>query len=498
MSLLIDAAKKHQSGDLTCAASLYQAFLRENAEDADALNLYGLCMHELGNLHRADALFSSAIRCNPENSEFYHNRGVTRLGIGKRTHALADFESGLTYNPDNYRSLIEAGRASIDLQEIDKAVKFFEKALDIAKNDESAIVGLSYSLSLRGLRKTQEKNFADAIKDFTDALKLCPQTWEILYNLGNAYLKSGNYQLAWHQYEKALQLNDSNVQLLCNRGIVSERLGAFSKAAAAYKKKKAAELSDAILNTFKTGLFNTKYHPSIGQFTLPPNLYKDVYISGFVAHFIDLNLEFNYKDIKKGKAVRTLKGHRSSSHALSFHPYGSFMVSGSSDNNVKIWDIRAKSCIITYSGHRDIINDVQCSPDGQWVASASADRSIKLWDLVAGKLMVDLTGHTGSVQAVHFHPEEFLLVSGSADRTVRCWDLETFSTRIKLTNGANGVRKSLFVRGGSEILTGSDNDLKVWKWSARTPRCALKSRGMWQRMQAAQEVGNDDDDCDCG
>ena len=72
------------------------------------------------------------------------------------------------------------------------------------------------------------------------------------------------------------------------------------------KKKKAAELSDAILNTFKTGLFNTKYHPSIGQFTLPPNLYKDVYISGFVAHFIDLNLEFNYKDIKKGKNHKAL------------------------------------------------------------------------------------------------------------------------------------------------------------------------------------------------
>ena len=236
MSLLIDAAKKHQSGDLRCAASLYQAFLKENTEDADALNLYGLCMHELGNLHRADVIFSSAIRCNPKNSEFYYNRGATRLGMGKGAHALADFESGLTYNPDDYRCLLEAGRASIDLQEIDKAVKFFEKALDIAKNDEGAIVGLSYSLSLRGLRETQEKNFADAIKDFTDALKLCPETWEILYNLGNAYLKSGNYQLARHQYEQALKLNESNVQLLCNKGIVSERLGAFSEAAAAYKK----------------------------------------------------------------------------------------------------------------------------------------------------------------------------------------------------------------------------------------------------------------------
>ena len=49
MNLLINAAKKHQSGDLKRAVGLYQAFLRENAEHAEALNLYGLCMHELGN-----------------------------------------------------------------------------------------------------------------------------------------------------------------------------------------------------------------------------------------------------------------------------------------------------------------------------------------------------------------------------------------------------------------------------------------------------------------
>ena len=41
--------------------------------------------------------------------------------------------------------------------------------------------------------------------------------------------------------------------------------------------KQAKELADAILNNFKTGLFKTKYHPTIGQFTLPENIYKDIY-----------------------------------------------------------------------------------------------------------------------------------------------------------------------------------------------------------------------------
>ena len=235
MNHLINAAEKHQSGDLKGAVGLYQAFLRENAEHAEALNLYGLCMHELGNFQEADTLFSGAIRCDPERSEFYQNRGAARIEMGKTLDALSDFEASLSHDPNNYRCLLEAGRISIDLQEIDKAIEFFEKALEITKDNESAIVGLSYSLSLRGLKKTLEKNFDGAISDLKDALKLCPETWEILYNLGNAYLRSGNYQLAQQQYERALRLNDTNVQLLCNKGITSERLGAFSEATAAYE-----------------------------------------------------------------------------------------------------------------------------------------------------------------------------------------------------------------------------------------------------------------------
>ena len=58
--------------------------------------------------------------------------------------------------------------------------------------------------------------------------------------------------------------------------------------------KQAKELADAILNTFKVGLFKTKYNPIDGKFTLPPTIFKDIYISGFIEHFISLNLSYIY------------------------------------------------------------------------------------------------------------------------------------------------------------------------------------------------------------
>ena len=102
-------------------------FPRENAEHAEALNLYGLCMHELGNFQEADTLFSGAIRCEPEKSEFYQNRGAARIKMGKTVDALLDFEVSLSHDPNNYHCLLEAGRISIDLQEIDNAIEFLKR-----------------------------------------------------------------------------------------------------------------------------------------------------------------------------------------------------------------------------------------------------------------------------------------------------------------------------------------------------------------------------------
>ena len=54
------------------------------------------------------------------------------------------------------------------------------------------------------------------------------------------------------------------------------------------------------------------------------------------------------------------------------------LVSGSLDNNIKLWDIRQKQCITTWKGHSSPLNCIDCSPDGNWVVSGSHDRMIKV------------------------------------------------------------------------------------------------------------------------
>lgn len=64
------------------------------------------------------------------------------------------------------------------------------------------------------------------------------------------------------------------------------------------KLEMAKELADTILNIFKRGLHDSKYFKADGTFLLPINFYKDVYISGFVQHFISVSLFNTYDKLR--------------------------------------------------------------------------------------------------------------------------------------------------------------------------------------------------------
>ena len=122
MSLLIDAATKHQAGELAEAAKLYNEYIEKNAESVEALSLLGLCVQGMGNHRHAETLFSKALSADNTRYELYQNRGTTRLQMGKLVEALSDFESGLSISPNDIDGLKNAGAICIKLNKFDRAV----------------------------------------------------------------------------------------------------------------------------------------------------------------------------------------------------------------------------------------------------------------------------------------------------------------------------------------------------------------------------------------
>ena len=80
-------------------------------------------------------------------------------------------------------------------------------------------------------------------------------------------------------------------------------------------------------------------------------------------------------------------GHSISVESVAISPDGKTIVSGSSDETIKIWDIQSGECLKTLKGHSEWADSVAISTDGNTIASGSRDKSIKIWDIKSGKLI---------------------------------------------------------------------------------------------------------------
>lgn len=82
-----------------------------------------------------------------------------------------------------------------------------------------------------------------------------------------------------------------------------------------------------------------------------------------------------------GNLLQTLTGHSSGVFSVAFSSNGQTLASGSSDNTIKLWDVRKGNLLQTLTDHTDWVKSVAFSLDGQTLASGSGDKTIKLWQV---------------------------------------------------------------------------------------------------------------------
>uniref|UniRef100_A0A672Z3B4 U3 small nucleolar RNA-associated protein 13 C-terminal domain-containing protein n=1 Tax=Sphaeramia orbicularis TaxID=375764 RepID=A0A672Z3B4_9TELE len=162
----------------------------------------------------------------------------------------------------------------------------------------------------------------------------------------------------------------------------------------------------------------------------------------------------------------------------------SFIVSGSQDCTVKVWDLPADlsttgtdvyelTVRATEKAHDKDVNSVAVSPNDKLLASGSQDRTAKLWSL-AGEGSLSLLGvfrgHRRGVWAVCFSPVDQVLATSSADGTTKLWGLQDFSCLKTFEGHDASVLKVIFVSRGTQLLTsGSDGLVKLW--TIKTNEC---------------------------
>ena len=176
-------------------------------------------------------------------------------------------------------------------------------------------------------------------------------------------------------------------------------------------------------------------------------------------------------DATTGIHTSVLSGCTGSVKSLAFSPDGMFLVSGSHDCTVNLWDIQTGGIIKTLYGHTGGVSSVSISSDCTTIASGSHDMTIHLWNTWTWECHCVIHGHNSIIKSVTFSPKNSqLLISVSTDFIVWQWDIDGCQTRpIHEGNGAvfssDGIFFVSWMRGVATVQN-SDSGAVVVKLHA--------------------------------
>ena len=184
--------------------------------------------------------------------------------------------------------------------------------------------------------------------------------------------------------------------------------------------------------------------------------------------------ESNNEETQKIEDVRILKGHENQVNSVAISPDGKFIVSGSNDNSLRIWETESGNCLKILEGHSDIVSRVALSSNGKFIVSGSNDKSLRIWETESGNCLKILEGHSDIIWGVAISPDGKFIVSGSQDNSLRIWETESGNCLKILEGHSNIVLGVAISSDGKFIVSGSqDKTLRIWDISSLAD--ALKS-----------------------
>lgn len=134
-------------------------------------------------------------------------------------------------------------------------------------------------------------------------------------------------------------------------------------------------------------------------------------------------------DLRDMRLKYEWEAHGNSVFTLQYLPGNMYLVSGSRDARLKVWDVKGGYALVNeVVAHLFAINHLSVSPDGRYFVTGSMDKSVKVWDTETQQLLkvIDRSRHAGhatSVNKLWWTAHENQVISASDDRTISVWSI---------------------------------------------------------------------------
>lgn len=171
-----------------------------NPNRADILYLRAKLLFKNGKFKKAIIDYTNALNVEPFNILLLKERGLAKIEVEDYTGAINDFVTYQSFYYKDANAFFFAGKSAYLNKDINKAIDFFSKALNI---DNS----LANCYNERGRCYLDNGDYNNAFSDFCMAIDMNPNNGEFFYYRGLTYFELKNNIGACSDWEKAKNLN---------------------------------------------------------------------------------------------------------------------------------------------------------------------------------------------------------------------------------------------------------------------------------------------------
>jgi len=274
-------------GSVEDALSAVDRGLERMPRSVDGLNLLGMIYHQQQRYAESEAAFKKALSVDPRSVETLNNLAISyttqkKFELAERTFRrsllLSRADRAAIYNLSQVLLAIDKPKEAIaELRRLSPAdagtrlmlLQAYLRAGETAQGMKTAQelsaragkdVKLHFSL---GVVLASEKQYGPAIREFEVANALAPRSFEILHNLGQAYLRNNQPSKAQPPLEEALRVEPGSAEAL------------FLLAQSETDQKRDVEALELLVRARKIAPQNTDILLLMSRLSMKQSFYED-------------------------------------------------------------------------------------------------------------------------------------------------------------------------------------------------------------------------------
>lgn len=207
---------KLRQGDLALARSLAEDLISDSPGNVRAMNLLSKILLKENKFEESSEVLERANILSPYNVERLVMLGEIFFALDKPEKALMYFNNALEMDPNSKEAKGGLGKAALTREDFEGAMHLFQDAFT-----ESEIAGYFNNAAIIQVQKGEFEKAIRLYHSASSALKSPKIRSIVYYNLGLAFKKKGDHQKALEAFDTSLKFDPTNEKSLLNRKSLS-------------------------------------------------------------------------------------------------------------------------------------------------------------------------------------------------------------------------------------------------------------------------------------